>query len=816
MAAAMSKTDLSSMAQESSCLELATDSSARFRIALNGSELKKTNQYALALETCEELAPSYVRAIKTSFTVVSVMGDVVDQSLPGQGGIKRGFGRDLVADYSSADSSFDDDDTPAPQLNTENNGGLDHDNDDDRGSTTTEDTQDTESVMTDDAVNSMSFSDATDVMCSDGASDVVEVEANSEFDFTWGKLKRARSFTGSISTLTDHSSNLSTDSDSEDSMVAVDDNDTNASHDSTLTNDTNSSRSEDTVVMRNSAPSPVYANVQKKTLSVYSTGGDDDLMLNEQTGVSDIAESSTDFTQTWETQQDRTVRSVWNITPTAEELHPSQDGGSGRLLSVTAENRNTSGDEGNGPICWGDGADSHTDLLLDSDEAILQLQQQHAAVAEQSDTEEHTADGEQRDTLTKMSHGNIPDQPSVMELAQLSARSSSESFIAMDHSQLSPNPFTGSFSAVNHKQLSTQSSTGSFNNMDHARLSAKTSSGSFGALDRTHFSPQASMGSLSAKAHTQLSPKSSSGSSSVVNHAQLSVKSSTGSFKGSQSTLPSHVPLSAKSSLHSEGSIQDLAIQRLEKALNEATLFLKSGGTPVSTSQPVPPPRRGKSMFVSSGNVASPEPKTNVSSSESLERVRHNHTDGLDNSLSNQRSSTSVSFTEPDHTATKNSFQETAGVPQAYPADPAVQLSHHQSDSQINSARAAEREMAHHRSDGQIDMDFVKTLGDRLMAVSGKSSLPRYQRLYHDTDVPAPDDSETLNDHRQFRKKKQKAGMASTYQNQGQRRDGSANDYEGTLPETTEVVFGEDWGDDDPSQREAILDDFDLLEEDIV
>nr|KAG5705321.1 hypothetical protein BaRGS_010772 [Batillaria attramentaria] len=270
MAATMSRTNLASYAEVSSCLELATDSAARFNIALNASDLKKTNQYNAALRTCEEQAPSYVRAIKTSFTVQPVVSDLEDVDFSLYESLKpvkthsyTSLSGDSASDTDAGDEAVGSGEGDYVNIASLNRKTVDGD--------TAPPDDCNESVTTDDldyasAVETTSVSDAQSCDIA-SMSDVVEVEANSEFDISWGQLRRARSFTGSISSEnsdSSHSQTIHSDSEeSEDSMVVKDDN-SSISQDSFINMDDNSSTSQDTVVLRQSrVPStqgPAYAN----------------------------------------------------------------------------------------------------------------------------------------------------------------------------------------------------------------------------------------------------------------------------------------------------------------------------------------------------------------------------------------------------------------------------------------------------------------------------------------------------------------------------------------------------------------------------
>ncbi|KAK7495089.1 hypothetical protein BaRGS_00013729, partial [Batillaria attramentaria] len=270
MAATMSRTNLASYAEVSSCLELATDSAARFNIALNASDLKKTNQYNAALRTCEEQAPSYVRAIKTSFTVQPVVSDLEDVDFSLYESLKpvkthsyTSLSGDSASDTDAGDKavgSGEGDYVNIASLNRKTVDGETAPPDDCNESVTTDDLDYASAVET----TSVSDAQSCDIA---SMSDVVEVEANSEFDISWGQLRRARSFTGSISSEnsdSSHSQTIHSDSEeSEDSMVVKDDN-SSISQDSFINMDDNSSTSQDTVVLRQSrVPStqgPAYAN----------------------------------------------------------------------------------------------------------------------------------------------------------------------------------------------------------------------------------------------------------------------------------------------------------------------------------------------------------------------------------------------------------------------------------------------------------------------------------------------------------------------------------------------------------------------------
>ncbi|XP_076462288.1 uncharacterized protein LOC143294727 [Babylonia areolata] len=727
MAAAMCGSNLYSMTQESSCLELATDSSAKFKIALNASELKKTHQYALALRTCEEQAPSYVRAIKTSFTVQPVLSELedVDMSLydtsqarseerPHVGSTKTQSSVPTSSVHSVAqnENSF----TDALRL------GGEHEAIDPRSDATeqTDDVGDNESVMTDDVPNSVmdtaSQSDATDFLYSD-VSDAGEVEANSEFDISWSLLKRARSFSGSASSLTDDSatSSTATDSESEDSIVAQESLDSSVSHDSTLTKETTSTASEDTVVFRASAPSPVYANVPKK-LSVYnSEQNGDGSRVTEPPEVPSIVQPNSIYVNSVDstvlgnsvgsTMFDNSVRSVWNITPTVDGQHAGN-------VNYTTDERGSvlvPGDDSRGaanPIWWGDVLDSaHQDISQTS------------------------VDSRQRDS----------------------------------------------------------------------------------AVDQCGFS------SLERSLENMEKPV-------AKHHPQLSLAPSFDGPTGLQSTHASHSLLSSKLSVRSEGSAQDLVIQRLERALNEASDFLNSTGPP--SPPPALPPRKGKPFGVNIHQVGSsgqdgagsknslqvaPPCDVNVESglsgtSPTVGSSLMAHTP-LSASASNQSLPDHHTFPPLDHQALSlhdDKTQSNISSDFGYEHSNQGKTAHWQSVSHLDSDQGAHREDAQ-QEEGQIDLDFVKTLGDRLMAVSRKSSLPKYQRLQPDVLMQSEDQEES----RQFRKKQHRAVPRSMAQ------DGAVS-HDGEEADAANSRFTGNWDCVESRQREAILTDLDLLEEEVV
>ena len=792
------------VSRASACLELATDSSARFNIALNASELKKTNQYAVALKTCEEQAPSYVRAIKVSFTVrpVITMLDDLDLSLydDGDGGGGGGGGGDGGEEEyrgipATADSAMVREATQAnaaaasSAARGSNNeditvGSLRLDTDSeatDRG--------DDDSVTTDDVDGSLvdvaSLSDATDVNGSESCdwasvSDMVEVDANSEFDISWGQLKRARSFSGSISTLTDSGTRSSCNSsDSEDSVVGQGENhDSSLSHNSTLTKDTNSSASGDTVVLRASAASPVYANVQKKSLSVFNAEQRDGLSsvtagpVTEQTGDSSVmTEGNGRLEDTCVgLPHDSSVRSVWNITPTVEEAKGSSPGLGDRSqgdltraapCDIDGERLDVQ------PINWGDDNETESELLLDSNDSIMELH--------------HTLRTESGESST-----------STLER----------------HPKPSAQPILAS-----HPKLSTQSSAGS----------------------------------------------SSSSRSAVAT---------------------SHPLLSARSSVQSEGSAQDLAIQRLEKALNDASNFLSVRGPPLSASGPAlnasgpapsasgpplnadeppqagptPPQRRGRPKLVDRRRsadeyISSTSRTSQHSSRDSLQKAGPSEASAQGSGVLHGNVAAGSSFTtlHPLPAASASaSGRRTAEQPRPNPGyDTASRgtAAHHQSHSRIGGARPAARSeaaahhqgdpridadwtaqkdaTAHRQSDGQIDLDFVKTLGDKLMAVSRKTSLPKYQRLQPNRDTSGEDGVGVQDGLGQFQKKKKRPGSTAgpqvQYPGGGSANSSSSSrddDWDGTAGARN--AASETWGGVDSSQREVILDELDLLQEEAV
>ena len=785
---------MSCMSPASSCLELATDSSARFNIALNASELKRTYQYAVALKTCEEQAPSYVRAIKVSFTVqpvVTMLDDLLDPSpVYGDDGEEECGGipdADTAtaqgAMQTSAAASFaavglGGEDVKAGEMHLDTDSEMTDRRHDERMmiDDVNDDAREDDSVMTDDVDGSImdttSVSDATDINCGesfDGASvsDMVEVDANSEFDISWGELKRARSYSGSISTITNSGTRSScSSSDSEDSVVEGQDNhDSSVSHDSTLTKDTNSSASGDTVVLRASSASPVYANVQKKSLSVFNAEQKDGLsgvtaeVKTEQTdGAIKITEGSGERGETCVGLHDSSVRSVWNITPTVEEAKRSSRGfgDSSRSDLTRAVPCGVEGEGDAQPICWGDGNEADSELLLDSNDSIMELHQTLRLESGESNT-----------------------------------------------STLERHP---------------------------AKPSAQTSTAS---------------------------------------HPQLSSQSSVASVGSSHSTVVPHPLLSSRSSVQSEGGAQDLAIQRLERALDEASNFIKSSGPPPHAG-PTPPPRRGRPKLAdrngSAETSSSPKKMSQRASRDSLHKAEPSHAavPGGFHPRNVAPGTSSVTCHSLPATAsvadqrTAEHFRENSGYNQAtqgkavhYQSDSRIDAGrpaaggdatavHYQSDSRIDAGRPAvrgeaaavhrqsdskivadgpaQKEAAHRgQNDGQIDLDFVKTLENKLMAVSRKSSLPKYQRLQAFRDLPGDDGSGIQDGRSQFRKKQQKPGFFAGRPGGGSASSSSSRDTDGDgASGAKNSTSSEDQASKDSSQKEVILDEFDLLQEEAV
>ena len=794
------------VSRASACLELATDSSARFNIALNASELKRTNEYAVALKTCEEQAPSYVRAIKVSFTVrpvITVLDDLdlslYDDGDGGGGGDDGGGEEECRGIPATADSATV---REATQANAAAaiSAARGSDNEDvtvgslrlDTDSEAT-DRGDDDSVTTDDVDGSLvdvaSLSDATDVNGSESCdwasvSDMVEVDANSEFDISWGQLKRARSFSGSISTLTDSGTRSSCDSsDSEDSVVGQGENhDSSLSHNSTLTKDTNSSASGDTVVLRASAASPVYANVQKKSLSVFNAEQRDGLSsvtaepVTEQTGDSSVMTEGNGGLEDGcvGLPHDNSVRSVWNITPTVEEAKGSSpglgDGSQGDLTraapcDIDGERLDIQ------PINWGDGNETESELLLDSNDSIMELH--HTLRTESGESSTSTLDR---------------------------------------HPKPSAQPILAS-----HPKLSTQSSAGSAGSSSSSRSAVATS----------------------------------------------------------------HPLLSARSSVQSEGSAQDLAIQRLEIALNDASNFLSVRGPALSASGPAlnasgpapsasgpalnadepphagptPPPRRGRPKFVDRRRsadeyISSTSRTSQHSSRDSLQKAGPSGASAQGSGVLHGNVAAGSSFTtlHPLPAASASaSGRRTAEQPRPNPGyDTASRgtAAHHQNHSRIDGARPAARSeaaanhqsdpridayltaekdaTAHRQSDGQIDLDFVKTLADKLMAVSKKTSLPKYQRLQPNRDTSGEDGVGVQDGRGQFQKKTKRPGSTAGQQVQypgggnANSSSSSSRDDDGDGASGARNAASETWGGVDLSQKAVILDELDLLQEEAV
>ena len=806
------------VSRASACLELATDSSARFNIALNASELKRTNQYAVALKTCEEQAPSYVRAIKVSFTVqpvITVMDDL-DLSLYGDGdggGDGSGGGEEECRGIpATADSATV---REATQANAAAAGSAA------RGSDTEDvtvgslrldadseatDRGDDDSVTTDDVDGSLvdvaSLSDATDVNGSESCdwasvSDMVEVDANSEFDISWGQLKRARSFSGSVSTLTDSGTRSSCDnSDSEDSVEGQGENhDSSVSHNSTLTKDTNSSASGDTVVLRASAASPVYANVQKKSLSVFNAEQRDGLSsvtaepVTEQTGDSSVmTEGNGKLEDTCVgLPHDNSVRSVWNITPTVEEAKRSSpglgDGSQGDLTraapcDIDGERLDIQ------PINWGDGNETESGLLLDSNDSIMELH--------------HTLRTESGESNT-----------STLER----------------HPKPSAQPVLAS-----HPKLSTQSSAGSAGSSrsavatSHPLLSARSSVQSEGsAQDLAIQRLEKALNDASNFLSVRGPPLNASGPALSANGPSLNANGPSLNASGHALSASGHAP-NADEPPH---------------------------------AGPTPPPRRGRPKLVDRHRsadeyISSTSRTSRHSSRDSLQKAGPSEASAQGSGVLHGNVAAGSSFTtfHPLPAASASaSDRRTAEQPRPNPGyDTASRgtAAHHQSDSRMDGARPAARSEAaanhqsdpridadwtaqkdattHRQSDGQIDLDFVKTLGDKLMAVSRKTSLPKYQRLQPNRD-PSGEGGAGVQDGRgQFQKKKQRSGSAGGQQVQypgggsanSSSSSSSSRDDDGDGASGARNAASETWGGVDSSQKEVILDELDLLEEEAV
>lgn len=105
--------------------------------------------------------------------------------------------------------------------------------------------------------------------------------------------------------------------------------------------------------------------------------------------------------------------------------------------------------------------------------------------------------------------------------------------------------------------------------------------------------------------------------------------------------------------------------------------------------------------------------------------------------------------------------------------------------------------------------DFVKTLGDKLLLVSRRSSSPRYQRLETNND--------DASDNRTFAQKQHGRSQSSITYDRSVR---SANDlhFEDTAVMVQDTSFGTDSEEDSGGEmsQKTIFDEFDLLHEEIV
>ena len=102
------------------------------------------------------------------------------------------------------------------------------------------------------------------------------------------------------------------------------------------------------------------------------------------------------------------------------------------------------------------------------------------------------------------------------------------------------------------------------------------------------------------------------------------------------------------------------------------------------------------------------------------------------------------------------------------------------------------------------------------MAVSRKSSLPKYQRLQAFRDLPGDDGSGIQDGRSQFRKKQQKPGSFAGRPGGGSASSSSRDTDGDGASGAKNSTSSEDQGSKDSSQKEVILDELDLLQEEAV
>ena len=272
-------------------------------------------------------------------------------------------------------------------------------------------------------------------------------------------------------------------------------------------------------------------------------------------------------------------------------------------------------------------------------------------------------------------------------------------------------------------------------------------------------------------------------------------------FVSLSSSLPpslppfSRLPLSSQSSVQSEGHAQDLVIQRLELALESASSFLNSP----SADTPADPPSHpyaniGENAKESSHPYANIDIHSgvNLSSSnspmntsrESLVPGQRSEAKSSNSSLNRKHMIKNTGSKEEvrnpsdlydggrDETRHSSSRTSARGLQRSAP-------DWGDSASQIASQNRRPRESAEVRDagQGQVDLDFVQTLGDRLVSATRgrRSSSPPYRRLVGREDVSSS------------------VGRSSA-----------------------EQECGKDLPEEDLGQKGMVLGDFDLLHEEIV
>lgn len=582
----------------SSFLELSTDSTTKFNIALNASELKKTAQYGLALKTCEEQAPSFVRAIKVSFTLHPVVSAVSSETLPKD----PGGGGDVTEQLLSVAVKLQAEQEAEQAQGAQSKGNpecFDSGDDNQRGTLDREiaqseyggatkggrDLTENSGTDTDEIPDSASLSDATDTaeIC-DGssASDIAEdVDANSEFDFSWGQLKRAQSFEGSLSSLETDSGTISSCSISEcsdcDSVKAASvvaaghKHVSNSSATPEAKTASSSFTSEDTVVHRASAPSPIYVNVQKKSLSVFGASSDTEefdkalavpeIVGTMACGINDSREENRN------TNRNSGPKCVTNLTRT--ELSASCDSvcsspvsDTGSALSETGENR------------------SRVSSLLPIEQQPNLLSRDYTMRSGWNIT---SIPAEARNP--SVHHVASESKTGDLEIISDFDISGDESeHVCWGDDSSEPEQNTGVLIYANEKANEERSQKGNANADANFVKTAETTGVQITqscdlptssivqyGLDDSFALPRKKLG------HAQLSS---------LSHMQLSAQSSTQSLSScsSLSTQNSHDALTSVSSVQSDGSAQDMAIQRLERALSEATHFLQSSAPPPTKS----------------------------------------------------------------------------------------------------------------------------------------------------------------------------------------------------------------------------------------